>query len=172
MTDSANNDLWADDGVRKRAGVLHITPAQLVELIQASSRQSSFECEEFKTRLQIDQPKSAKSLFLMIADTVRSYAKKADLSDPSEFHAILWLLVKLSGEGQKALAEDQGVTISQMNRWVKANATPETRKRRQAIIDSALFVFSKAIEQKVPQPLAPFERRARFVDGSTPAHSD
>jgi hypothetical protein len=172
MTDPADNDFCADDGAHKGAGVLQITPAQLVELIQASSRQSSFECEEFKSRLPIDPPKSAKSLFMMIADTVRSYARKADLSDPSEFHAILWLLVKLSGEGQQALAEDQGVTISQMNRWVKANATPETRQRRQAIIDSALFVFAKAIEQKVPQPLAPFERRTRFVDGRAPAHSD
>lgn len=109
-----------------------------------------------------DFPVFARLFFRKTAEDLNQICIKADLSDENEFHGLLWMLSKLSGESHRQLAVEQKVSVHQVSRWVNAQATPDKLSRRRGILSSALGIFNNSVAQCNPVPLSNTRRRARL----------
>ncbi|HEY4942437.1 MAG TPA: hypothetical protein VII56_13500 [Rhizomicrobium sp.] len=114
-------------------------------------------------------PRNARDLYLIFASEMPSSARRTDFRIPGEFHALLWLIVRL-GAVQQFIARDQAVPVEVVSRWTSAKQTPAADKRR-GIILSALKSLEIGLDEKTLVPLTNFTGRRAYVSDKYPANT-
>jgi len=92
-----------------------------------------------------------RALYLHFVTLLKDRAENTNLLDPTEFHHLLWLVVKLGAE-PKYIAESQRVPPTVVSRWVTGKQTPEASRRRM-ILEAAFTSLTNGIDAKELLPM-------------------